>query len=653
MKLADLHDLYADRLRLAAWLFLPALAVGALLRILLYSEFHDADYHPGSLLLVLAAGFVFDLLATLVLLAPALALLAAFRLRILARPWLRGSLVGLFCSALFFTGVAEYCFFEEFNARFNHIALDYLLYPTEVFTNIGESYDVPLFVGLSGGFGVIAAFLAVRRTRSAQFARLPWAARWRALLLVALLAVLSGWAYSALPASVSPNRITNEVAQNGLAQLVRSFLTSELEFGAYYRTLPPKEARARAAAVLGFPAPSAQDLSRSDGQFTLQREIRPRTERAIRPPDVLVVLEESLGSAFIGVLGHPEKACSPQLDRWSREGLLLTHLVATGNRTVRGLEGILCSFVPLPGDSIVKRTRSPEVACLARVFAARGFRTCFLYGGYAVFDHMKPFLSRNGYAEFVEQPDFPPDAFRTAWGVADESIFDALLDRQSRAAAEGEPLFATLLSVSNHKPYAVPPGRTGRPDGERSRLGAVAYADWCIGRYLDRAREKGILDHTIVLIVGDHGARVYGSEQIPVSSYRIPALFLAPDPAWKGRRIERLCSQIDLAPTLLSLAGVSCAAPFLGQDLTALPEGPGRAFVHHDRDIGILTDDALVVLGLKKTVLFYRRGGRDSDELTLVQAQRITPELRELEKDATAVFQTAYELYQNGRFALP
>ena len=41
---------------------------------------------------------------------------------------------------------------------------------------------------------------------------------------------------------------------------------------------------------------------------------------------------------------------------------------------------------------------------------------------------------------------------------------------------------------------------------------------------------------SVVLVVGDHGARVYGSELIPVESYRIPALFLAPDPRWRGRR---------------------------------------------------------------------------------------------------------------------
>jgi arylsulfatase A-like enzyme len=221
-----------------------------------------------------------------------------------------------------------------------------------------------------------------------------------------------------------------------------------------------------------------------------------------------------------------------------------------------------------------------------------------------------------------------------------------------RAEREDMPLFATMLSVSNHRPYAVPPGRTDRPAGERSRAGAIRYADFCLGRYLDRARASGLLEHTVVLVVGDHGARVYGSEAIPVRSYRIPGLFLAPDPALRGRRLDVLASQIDLAPTLLSLAGRACEAPFFGTDLLRNPEAAGRAFVHHDRDVGLLTEDTLVVLGLKKTTHVYTRVPGNVDAFELVPDAARTPAQEGLVSDAIAVFQTADELYRAGRFEL-
>ncbi|MBK7874762.1 MAG: LTA synthase family protein [Planctomycetes bacterium] len=640
----------SDRLRLAAALVLAVLVLGALLRIGLYAAFHDGGFDALAFGGALAAGLGFDLLCAVAALFPVWLLLGTLRLAALRQPVVRGALLFVFGSALVFDAAAQVCFFEEFNARYNHIALDYLMYPTEVFGNIWESYDVPLVVlgALAGGAGI--AWVLARRLRGLEFGPLGFAARCRGAFVATLASGACAGALFALPESIGANRITNEIAQNGLGQLVRAFVTAELDYELYYETLPVAEARARAARRLGFPAPDARELGAEPGQFELQRVLVPQEERGdAHRLDVVVVMQESLGSNFVGVLGG-EEGLTPGLDRWSQDGLLLTNLVANGNRTVRGLEGVLCSFVPLPGDSMVKKPGAVGVATLGQVYAAQGYATCFLYGGYGLFDHMKPFFTQNGWHEFVEQPDYPSDAFRTAWGVADEYIFDALLQRQQAAEAKRENLFATVMSVSNHRPYDVP---SGRIDLARSRKAGVKYADWALARYLDQARAAGVLEHTVVLVVGDHGARAYGRQQIPVGSYRIPALFLAPDAQWQGKRLERLCSQVDLAPTLLSLSRTSCTAPFFGQDLLATPDAPGRAFVHHNNDIGLLTDDVLVVLGLNKQTSFYRRSGRASDELAPVPAAEVGAELLELEKDAAAVFQTAYELYQNGRFALP
>ena len=648
-----LHELYRDRLRLVFSLLGVVVVLGWVLRTILYSLFHSKEFSAAALAHALAMGTVFDVLVALVALAPLACLLALFRWQWLSRAWLRNGLLFAICSCLALNLFLEYFFFEEFNARFNHIAVDYVLFPREVFGNIGESYNVPLYVGLSSVISALLVFACARFMRRAKFGPLPALRRLQALTCVLGLAAVSVWCVTSLPAEVSQDRIESEVAQNGLSQLVRAYMTAELDYEVYYRTLPTSEARSRAALVLGFPALANQQLGATAGEFELQKDFSPAQPG--KPLDVVIVLEESLGSEFIGVLpGDAASKCTPEFDRWSRTGLLLTNLTANGNRTVRGLEGVLASFVPLPGDSIVVRARSENVATTARVFAARGYQTSFLYGGYGVFDGMKPFMTANGWNEFIEQPDYTSDAFRTIWGVADEYVFDALIERQKQAAAKGTPFFGTLMSTSNHKPYRFPEGRVPLDPGKKpGRRDAVRYSDWCIGRYLDQARDAGLLSHTLILIVGDHGARVYGSEEIPTPSYRIPALFITPEPRWQGKRIERLCSQIDLAPTLFALACVEPRGPFLGESLLDQPADGGRAFVQHNRDVGILTDNALVVLGLQKTVYFYTRSGRDSDQFMQVEERAATSQMREFEHDATAVYQTAYELYQNRNYRLP
>ena len=451
--------------------------------------------------------------------------------------------------------------------------------------------------------------------------------------------MLAGLALEALPSEVSPDRVVSEIAQNGLDRLIHAVRTGHLPYDVYYRTLPPGIAERRAASVLDAPWIRGQEGPRA-------------SDPSPRPWDVVVILEESFGSEFVGVLGHPERRTSPGFDRWSREGLLLTNLTATGNRTVRGLEGTLCSLVPLPAAAVLKRMKNETVATLAGVYRSEGYATTFVYGGWGRFDDMKPFFPKNGFDEFVERDAYPSDAFRTIWGVADEWIFAKALERQKAAADRGERLFMTVLTVSNHRPFRVPERGTAWPANSGSRESAVAYADWALADYLDKAKAAGYLDHTIVLVEGDHGARVYGTQEIPTPSYRIPGLFLVPDTAWKGRRIDRLASQIDLAPTLLALTGRAKKEPFLGVDLTSLPADGGRAFVQHNRDVGLLTDRALVTLGLQNRDVCYTRSGRDSDEFLRASSCAANPELKALEDDAAAVYQTADLLLRNGAYRL-
>lgn len=564
--------------------------------------------------------------------------------RWLRRGWIRAAVIAGFTALTVFGAFVEFFYFEEFDARFNNIAVDYVLYPHEVVGNVFESYNVPLYVTLAVASGLVAAWLARNLFAEASRPAVRLRQRFGAATVPILLAVAAVASLIGLPRDLSANREANEVAGNGLVQLVRAYWSASLDYSLYYRTLPQADAQSRAERLLGIEA--------ADGAGPA-RKVFDSTRSQPPPQQVVVLLEESLGSDFVGSSGHAKTPCTSELDRWMSRGLALTNLIANGNRTVRGLEGILCSFVPLPGDSIVKRDKSENVATLARVFGSAGYSTAFFYGGFGVFDSMKPFMLANGYQEFIEQSDYPEDAFRTIWGVADEYIFDALVARQLEHRASGQPLFATLLSVSNHKPYRVPEGRPGhRAEGKPGRADAVRYADWCIGRYLDELRANGLLESTLVLIVGDHGARVYGSEEIPIRSYRIPALFVGGVAGIEGQRLERLCSQIDLAPTLLDLCGIDAQASFFGESLLGLPAQNGRAFVHHNRDVGLLLDDALVILGLRKSVTYYRRAGRESDTFEQVDEAQADAKLSALTNDAIAVFQTAHELYEGRRLGL-
>lgn len=612
---------------------LAYMAIGVVLRAVLIRNFGPAGFGLVRWFGLTAAGALLDLSVAMVILAIPRVVLAISPRAPRERWSIRFLTVAGAAFSMQYLAAVEFFFFDEFNTRFNHIALDYVLYPTEVFGNIYQSFNIGQYALEAFVGAIVIAYLIVggqsvsdvavqRRTRRHEIA----IALVRGALAFALL-----W-FS--PAVMVDDRVANEIGLNGPMQLARALKTASLDYDTFYATRPEREARLRSAAVLEFPVPAQPEAP----DFRLVRSIAPLRPKPLR--SIVVVLEESLGSDFIGCLGAQPGDLTPGFDRWAKEGLLLTNLFATGNRTVRGLEATLCSMVPLPGDSIVKREHTDQVDGLPAILGRLGFSSAFFYGGRGVFDNIRNFTTALGYQQLVEQSDYPAEAFTTAWGVADQYIFDAALARQIQAKKANEKLFVTVLSVSNHKPFLVPPGPWGKPK-ERNRHVAVRYSDWAVARYLDQMRDAGLLEDTAVVVAGDHGARVYGSERIPIRSYRIPALFLVPDAAWKGVRLGRLASQIDLPATLLALAGIGCDVPFFGSPVTGKPEAGGRAFVQHNHEIGMLDDENMAVLGLRKVASTYKRLPGDSFGLLDVH----TP----LEIDAASIFQVAEHQYNSGK----
>lgn len=87
----------------------------------------------------------------------------------------------------------------------------------------------------------------------------------------------------------------------------------------------------------------------------------------------------------------------------------------------------------------------------------------------------------------------------------------------------------------------------------KSRKAAVKYTDYAIGQFFAKAAEKPWFKNTVFVIVADHCASSAGKTSIPVDKYHIPAIVYAPG-FIEPQHISKLCSQIDLMPTVFSAA---------------------------------------------------------------------------------------------------
>ncbi|MGN0908678.1 MAG: sulfatase-like hydrolase/transferase, partial [Succinivibrio sp.] len=103
---------------------------------------------------------------------------------------------------------------------------------------------------------------------------------------------------------------------------------------------------------------------------------------------------------------------------------------------------------------------------------------------------------------------------------------------------------------------------------------------------------------TVFLIIADHESRVESDGPFPLQKFLIPAVILGP--GIEPRDDSRLASQIDMAPTLLSLTGVAGDVPFAGQDLTRSDAVQRAPIIFHDT-FGYLVPGKLVTLDPNRT----------------------------------------------------
>ena len=635
-------DLYARSYYRSIYILgLVYLLISTLLRLGLWFCFGADDVSAGWVGPILVVGLINDVIQSIYLFLP-LALylwLMPSRYRH-TRPerlvFATGCWVMLY--GMLYLMASEYFFFEEFDSRFNLVAVDYLIYPTEVLGNISDSYPVlPISAGLAVLTSFALYFLLPYISRSDT--TLPFRLRSTGLGLHLLLAILNALFWRADSLGYFPNRVANELAANGPAKFFSAFNSNHLDYEAFYPTGDPGQMLKMVA----------NDLSQGGGVFTrlgqghLDRRF-PARPNGLGRMNVVLLSEESLGAEYVGAYGD-DRGLTPVFDALAAKGMLFTHAYATGTRTVRGLEAFSASFLPIPSESIVKRNGNGDIATWGKVMRRQGYQTSFIYGGYGTFDNMNAYFSANGF-RIVDRLDMPKPKFANIWGVSDEDLFANAITELDKEYLQGKPFFSIIMSTSNHRPYTFPKGIPGIPE-KGGRQDGVKYADFAIGEFFKTAHSRPWFQNTLFIIAADHGARVYGSADIPLHTYEIPVLFYAPGKI-KAVHVDTRFSQIDIAPTVLGLLGLPYEAPFFGQDMLHWPAGkPHDLFMSHNHNIGLLRDNTLCILELNRQSHcehYQRLPGKPSPYTTRLTA---TPKDINLLKLETAYYQTAYEQFQH------
>jgi len=510
-----------------------------------------------------------------------------------------------------FMEVSTPSFIIEYDLRPNYLFAEYLIYPREVFSMLWSSHRAELL--FSGIVSIVTLYIGWRIFgcyNSAKGHQPRWYERpvmTVILLIIVLLASRSTLQHRPINPSYtafSKDPLVNGLTLNSAYSMLYSVysMKDEVSSVSVYPTLGDDVVIAEIRKAMGIPL--EQFTSKSLPSLHLQS---PSVQLA-RPKNLVIILEESLGARYVGSLGG--MPLTPELDKLAKQGWLFQQLYSTGTRSVRGIEAVITGFVPTPARSIVKLPKSQNnFFTIARLLAERGYDTSFIYGGEGHFDNMSSFFLGNGFNQVIDERDYKSPEFVATWGVSDEDLFNKAHHTFEQLHKQDKPFFSLVFSSSNHDPFEYPSGRIEPYDQPAYTVhNAIKYADYSIGKFIRMAKDSGYWNDTLFLIVADHDARVGGSDLVPIDNFRIAGLILGD--GIEPQNDKRIVSQIDLAPTLLSLMGIEAEHPMTGFDLTRRPmDFIGRAIMQFDRNQAYMKGDRVIVLQPeKKPVQFHYDG---------------------------------------------
>jgi arylsulfatase A-like enzyme/tetratricopeptide (TPR) repeat protein len=287
-------------------------------------------------------------------------------------------------------------------------------------------------------------------------------------------------------------------------------------------------------------------------------------------PNIVFITIDTLRADRLG------RGLTPALDGLSATGIRFLNARANVPLTLPSHVSIMTGTLP-PEHGVRENgvIFQKGVEPIARTLKANGYQTAAFVGAY-VLDR------RFGLAEGFDTYDDKVQRDREAMGrlEAERPGADVINTALTWLGQGRTPFFLWVHLYDPHAPY-TPPSDFLAKAGGNGYDGEVAYADAQAGRLLQRLRERGLAERTIIAVMGDHGEGLgdHGEHTHGMLAYdstlRVPLIIAGPGLA--PREISTPVSLADVAPSVLRLAGISSASankPSVLQDAQQPAEAP-------------------------------------------------------------------------------
>lgn len=341
-------------------------------------------------------------------------------------------------------------------------------------------------------------------------------------------------------------------------------------------------------------------------------------------PNILFVFADQLRGMDLGCAGNAE-VLTPNLDRLAAEGTRFDHAYANAPVCTPSRAMLLTGRYPLANRVIANDLPLPEaMPTVGETFKGQGYRTGYIgkwhldgvprdrwtppgprrhgFDYWAAYNCSHQYFRRDKYyldeprpvevegyepvvqtdlaLEFIARRDDRPFCLFLSWGPPH--------DPYPQVPEQYKQLYDPRRVTLRPNARPLPPGANRLADNLDPRqtladyYAAITALDEQVGRLVAGLAAQGLAEDTILVFTSDHGDMLWSQgrmkkQQPWEESINIPLLVRWPGRVPAGRTSDALVSIVDLAPTLLGLAGIGPPAGMQGEDRSRLVRGEGAS----------------------------------------------------------------------------
>lgn len=294
-----------------------------------------------------------------------------------------------------------------------------------------------------------------------------------------------------------------------------------------------------------------------------------------RPVNVVLFILETHRALNVGHL-FPDSmrpSATPRLDQLAAHGVTFTRAVANGTPTINAFMALHTSLLPHPSQTVASSFTHTGIHGLPEILREHGYYTRFFSAADPAWDNQTAWLRK-----WYDDVDY--DRSREQDGPLFEHVAE-WFDRTQPGAAGKPPFFVAITTRTNHYPFhrIEGVGTTG-PDTLQARIAdTMRYTDRHMGALLDRLAKEPWWKDTVVIVTGDHGFPMgeHGYQRLHETAHieatGVPIVLAGQHPKLaplSGKQLPAAVSHIDIAPTVLDLAGIDPSGSFMGHSLLEL-----------------------------------------------------------------------------------